>query len=87
MTGGPLCTRELERSNLKFGMSVHSSPTEAEFAPNPNNEGSIVIYTGNIGSRLASAQLLAYAEVLKVMQILWDEVSRDPARVAELLAE
>jgi len=47
-----------------------------------------VIYTGNIGSRLASGQLLAYAEVLKVMQILWDEVSRDPARVAEaVLAE
>jgi hypothetical protein len=38
---------------------IHA-PTEAEFAPNPNSDGSMSIYTGNIGSRLASGQLFAY---------------------------
>jgi hypothetical protein len=66
---------------------IHT-PTEAEFAPNPSSEGSIVIYTGNIGSRLASGQLFAYAEVLRVMKVLWQEISQDQATVAEaVLAE
>jgi hypothetical protein len=70
---------------IRDGVYIHR-PTEAEFAPNPNSEGSMVIYTGNVGSRLASGQLFAYAEVLKVMKILWEEVSRDQARVAEAVS-
>jgi hypothetical protein len=63
-------------------------PTGAEFAPNPNSEGSMLIYTGNIGSRLASGELFAYAEVLYVMKTLWEEVRQHQARVAEaVLAE
>jgi hypothetical protein len=70
---------------LKFG--IHT-PTEAEFAPNPSSEDSMVIYTGSMGSKLASGDLFAYDDVLKVMKALWEQVSQHQARVAEaLLAE
>ena len=76
-----------EQFEIRDGVYTHI-PTGAEFAPNPNSEGSMVIYTGNIGSRLASGQLFLYGEVLKVMKMIWEEVSRDQARVAEpVLAE
>jgi hypothetical protein len=73
-----------EQFEIRDGVYIHT-PTEAEFTPDPNSEGSMVIYTGNIGSRLASGQLFAYAEVLQVMKRLWEEVSRDQARVAEVV--
>jgi hypothetical protein len=41
----------------------------------------MLIYTGNIGSKLASGELFAYAEVLEMMKVLWEEVSRDQARM------
>jgi hypothetical protein len=76
-----------EQFEIRNGVYIHT-PTEAEFAPNPNSEGSMVIYTGNIGSRLASGQLFAYAEVLQVMKVLWQEISQNQAKVAEaVLAE
>jgi hypothetical protein len=71
-----------DQFEIRDGVYIHT-PTEAEFSPNPNSEGSMLIYTGNIGSKLASGQLFAYAEVLQVMKRLWEEVSRDQARVAE----
>jgi len=43
----------------------------------------MLIYTGNIGSKLASGELFAYAEVLEMMKVLWEEVSRNHARVSE----
>ena len=52
-----------EQFEIHNGVYIHT-PTEAEFAPNPNSEGSMVIYTGNIGSRLPNVELFAYAEVL-----------------------
>ena len=73
-----------DQFEIRDGVYIHT-PTKAEFAPNPNSEGSMVIYTGNIGSRLASGQLFAHAEVLQVMKRLWEEVSRDQARVAEAI--
>ena len=45
----------------------------------------MLIYTGNINSKLASGKLFAYAEVLQVMKVLWEEVSRNQARVAEAI--
>lgn len=76
-----------EQFEIRNGVYIHT-PTEAEFAPNPSSEGSMVIYTGNIGSRLASGQLFAYAEVLQVMKVLWQEISQNQATVAEaVLAE
>ena len=76
-----------EQFEIRNGVYIHT-PTKAEFAPNPNSEGSMVIYTGNIGSRLDSGQLFAYAEVLQVMKVLWQEISQNQAKVAEaVLAE
>ena len=69
-----------EQFEIRNGVYIHT-PTKAEFAPNPNSEGSMVIYTGNIGSRLASGQLFAYAEVLQVMKVLWQEISQNQATV------
>jgi hypothetical protein len=48
-----------EQFEIRDGVYIHA-PTDAEFAPNPNSEGSMVIYTGNIGSRLAGGELFAY---------------------------
>jgi len=76
-----------DQFKIRDGVYIHT-PTEAEFTPNPHSEGSMVIYTGNIGSKLASGELFAYAEVLQAMKALWEEVSRKQARVAEaVLAE
>src|SRR4029078_7013720 len=76
-----------DQFEIRDGVYIHA-PTEAEFAPNPSSEGSMLIYTGNIGSKLASDELFAYAEVLQVMKVLWEEVSRHQARVSEaILAE
>jgi hypothetical protein len=76
-----------EQFEIRDGLYTHI-PTGAEFAPNPNSEGSMLIYTGNIGPKLASGELFAYAEVLQVMKALREEVSRAQARVAEaVLAE
>jgi hypothetical protein len=76
-----------DQFEIREGVYIHT-PTEAEFAPHPNSQGSMVIYTGNIGSKLATGELFADAEVLQVMKVLWEEVSRDQARVAEtVLAE
>ena len=45
----------------------------------------MLIYTGNINSKLTSGELFAYDEVLQVMKVLWEEVSRNQARVAEAI--
>ena len=51
-----------DQFEIREGVYIHT-PTEAEFAPNPSSEGSMLIYTGNIGSKLASDELFAYAEL------------------------
>ena len=48
-----------DQFEIRDGVYIHT-PTEAEFAPNPSSEGSMLIYTGNIGSKLASGDLFAY---------------------------
>ena len=76
-----------DQFEIRDGAYTHT-PTGAEFAPNPDSEGSMLIYTGNINSKLTSGELFAYDEVLQVMKVLWEEVSRNQARVAEaILAE
>jgi len=37
-----------DQFEIRDGVYIHT-PTEAEFVPNPNSEGLMVIYTGNIG--------------------------------------
>ena len=39
-----------DQFEIRDGVYIHT-PTEAEFAPNPSSEGSMLIYTGNIGSK------------------------------------
>jgi hypothetical protein len=73
-----------EQFEIRDGVYIHT-PTEAEFAPNPTSEGSMLIYTGNINSKLASGELFAYADVLQVMKVLWEEVSRNQAKVSEAI--
>jgi hypothetical protein len=72
-----------DQFEIRDGVYIHR-PTEAEFAPNPNSEGSMLIYTGNINSKLASGELFAYYEILQVMKVLGG-VSRNQARVAEAI--
>jgi hypothetical protein len=61
-----------DQFEIRDGVYIHK-PNEAEFAPNPISEGSMLIYTGNIGSKLASDELFAYSEVLQVMKVLWEK--------------
>ena len=49
-----------DQFEIRDGVYIHR-PTEAEFAPNPNSEGSM--------SKLASGELFAYYEVLQVMKV------------------
>src|SRR6185312_5709546 len=60
-----------DQFEIRDGAYTHT-PTGPEFAPNPNSEGSMLIYTGNIGSKLASGELFAYAEVLEMMGIAFN---------------
>jgi hypothetical protein len=73
-----------DQFEIRDGAYIHT-PTQAEFSPNPNSEGSILIYTGNIGAKLASGELFAYAEVLQIMKVLWEEVSLYQAAEAVLV--
>ena len=57
--------------NLRSAKASTHKPTRAKFAPNPNSEGSLLIYTGSIGWRLANGELFSYAEVLAAMKTLW----------------
>jgi hypothetical protein len=68
-----------EQFEFRDGVYIHT-PTQAEFAP--NSEGSILIYTGYIGSRMGGGELFAYDDVLRMMKVLWEE-SRDRARLTE----
>jgi hypothetical protein len=70
-----------DQFEIREGVYVHK-PTQAEFTPNPNSEGSLLIYTGSIGSRLANGELFNYAEVFAMMKRLWGEASLADTRLA-----
>ena len=74
-----------DQFEIREGVYVHK-PTQAEFAPNPNSEGSLLIYTGSIGWRLANGELFSYAEVLAAMKTLWGEASLADTRLAAMEA-
>jgi hypothetical protein len=77
-----MCTHVTrDQFEIREGVYVHK-PTQAEFMPNPNGEGSLLIYTGGIGSRLENGELFNYAEVLAVMKRLWGEASLADTRLA-----
>jgi len=60
---------------IQDGVYIHT-PTQAEFEPSLSIPGSLLIYTGRIGSRLSSGEIFAYADVLSVMKSLWEEGRR-----------
>lgn len=62
-----------DQFEFRNGVFVHK-PTQCEFTPNPNSEGSILIYSGNIGCRLESGEVFDYGEVLEMMKTVWREV-------------
>ena len=74
-----------DQFEIREGVYVHK-PTRAEFAPNPNSEGSLLIYTGSIGWRLANGELFSYAEVLAAMKTLWGEALLADTRLAAMEA-
>jgi hypothetical protein len=65
---------------IRNGVFIHR-PTQAEFTPNSSREDSLLVYTGDIGSRLQSGERFEYTEVLRVMQGMWREIFLATARV------
>jgi hypothetical protein len=65
---------------VRDGVFIHK-PTQAEFTPNSNHKGSLLIYTGRIGHRLETGERFEYAEVLRIMRRLWREMSLTEFRV------
>ncbi len=59
---------------LKDGVFIHE-PTQAEFTPHPNREGSFLIWTGNIGALLPGGERYEYADVLAMMKTVWREIN------------
>jgi hypothetical protein len=49
---------------------IHT-PTGAEFTPNAET---MLVWTGDLGRRLPSGEVFAYAEVLAMMRTVWCEV-------------
>ena len=68
---------------IREGAFVHM-PTEAEFTPHPEREDSFLVWTGNIGMRLAgSGEIFEYADVLTMMRTIWRETFRARLNLVE----
>ena len=65
---------------IRNGVFIHK-PTQAEFTPNASRADSLLVYTGGIGSRLETGERFEYAEVLRMMQGIWREMSLTEVRV------
>jgi len=50
-----------DQFEIRDGVYIHR-PTEAEFAPNPNSEGSMLIYTA---TSILSWQAVSYSPITK----------------------
>jgi hypothetical protein len=61
-----------DQFEFRDGVFIHK-PTQSEFTPNPNSEGSFLVYTGNIACRLKSGEAFDYGEVLAMMKTVWRE--------------
>jgi hypothetical protein len=57
--------------------SIIHTPTGAEFAPISGTADSLMVWTGEIGTRLASGEVYVYADVLAAMKTLWSELTLD----------
>ncbi|HXG79489.1 MAG TPA: hypothetical protein VNJ31_09160 [Methyloceanibacter sp.] len=61
-----------DQFEMRESVLVHR-PTGAEFTPHPEREDSIIVWTGDIGTRLPNGELYDYGEVLAMMRTVWRE--------------
>jgi hypothetical protein len=69
-----------DQFEVREGVFVHT-PTQAEFTPHPNHIDSLLVWTGNIVTRLPSGDLFDYAEVLAMMRMVQREMFRANSRL------
>jgi len=67
-----------DQFEVRDDLVVHT-PTGAEFAPHPEREDSVVVWTGTIGKRQSGGAAYQYADVLAAMRAVWRERSKRPA--------
>ena len=65
----------LDQFEVRDDLVVHT-PTGAEFTPHSGKGDSVLVWTGEIGSRLSSGEFYQYGEVLTVMKAIWRERSK-----------
>ena len=65
----------LDQFEVRDNLVIHR-PTGAEFTPHSEKEDSVLVWTGEIGSRLSSGEFYQYGEVLAVMKAIWRERSK-----------
>jgi hypothetical protein len=63
-----------DQFEVRDGLVIHK-PTDAEFIPHPKREGSVLVWTGNIGKRLPDGTIYQYGDVLDAMKSFWWEGS------------
>jgi hypothetical protein len=61
-----------DQFEIKDGAIIHT-PTGAEFTPVTSTPGSMLIWTGEIGSVLHTGERYRYADVLAVMKTIWHQ--------------
>jgi hypothetical protein len=61
-----------DQFEIKYGAIIHT-PTGAEFTPVTGTPGSMLIWTGEIGSVLHTGERYRYADVLAVMKTIWHQ--------------
>lgn len=66
-----------DQFEVRDDLVVHT-PTGAEFAPHPEREDSVVVWTGTIGKKLSNGAIYRYDEVLAAMKAVWRERSKRP---------
>jgi hypothetical protein len=65
----------LDQFEVRDDVVIHT-PTGAEFTPHSGKEDSVLVWTGEIGSRLSSGEFYQYGEVLALMKAIWRERSK-----------
>ena len=59
-----------DQFEVRDGLVIHK-PTGAEFIPHPEREGSVMVWTGNIGRKLPDGAIYQYGDVLYAMKSFW----------------
>jgi hypothetical protein len=72
-----------DQFDVRADLVIHT-PTGAEFTPHSEKEDSVLVWTGEIGSRLSSGEFYQYGEVLAVMKAIWRERSKRVEALASI---